>query len=302
VQDVAECKNATTTVASADDLQSALDSARAGDVIAIAPGEYLGNFVAKTSGTKDAPITLCGTKESVLTAGGIKEKYVFHLDQAKYWHLVGFSITDGQKGLMADTTVGSIIEGLTVSKTGDEAIHLRNFSTDNIVRGNTISDTGHRKPKFGEGIYIGTAESNWCENSDCKPDASDRNQVLDNVIFDTSSESIDIKEGTKDGIVRGNTFDGSKMTGDFADSWVDVKGNNWIIEGNTGKNSPLDGFQTHEIVDGMGTDNIFRNNIAVVNGPGFGYSLTPERGNVVECSNKATAAEEGVSNVPCQDS
>lgn len=298
--DVAECNGETTTVSSADDLQAALSGAQAGDVIAIAPGTYEGNFVATVSGTENEPITLCGTKDSVLTAGGIKNDYVFHLDGAKYWHLVGFSVTNGQKGVMADTTVGSIIEGLTVTTTGDEAIHLRNFSTDNIVRGNTISDTGHRKPKFGEGIYIGTAESNWCENSGCKPDKSDRNQILDNVIFDTSSEAIDIKEGTSDGIVRGNSFDGSEMTGGFADSWVDVKGNNWIIEDNTGKNSPQDGFQTHEIVDGMGTGNVFRNNTAVVNGPGFGYSLTPERANVVECSNKATAAEEGLSNVSCQ--
>ena len=188
---------------------------------------------------------------------------------------------------------------MTVSLIGDEAVHLRNFSTDNVVRGNTISDTGHRKPKFGEGIYVGTAESNWCDFSNCEIDRSDRNVIEGNTIFDTTSESIDIKEGTTGGIVRGNTFDGSSL--DEADSWVDIKGNDWIIEDNVGVNSYLDGFQTHEILDGWGTGNTFRNNSATVNGGGFGFSLTPVRDNVVECSNAVSAAGEGYSNVDCSN-
>jgi hypothetical protein len=80
----------------------------------------------------------------------------------------------------------------------------------------------------------------------------------------------------------------------------DVKGNGWTIEDNVGKNSPMDGFQTHEVVDGWGTRNVFRNNTAVVNGPGFGYSLTPVRGNVVDCSNKAAQAGKGLANEPCR--
>ncbi|MCU1424390.1 MAG: hypothetical protein JWM51_681, partial [Microbacteriaceae bacterium] len=73
----------------------------------------------------------------------------------------------------------------------------------------------------------------------------------------------------------------------------------YVIEANTGRNSPMDGFQTHEILDGWGTDNVFRNNVAEVNGPGFGYSLTPERDNVVECSNTASGAKGGDMNVTC---
>ena len=84
---------------------------------------------------------------------------------------------------------------------------------------------------------------------------------------------------------------------------MDVKGNDWLIVDNKGTSSPLDGFQTHEILDGWGTGNVFRSNTADVMGAGFGFSLTPELGNVVECSNTATNAQEGVSNVDCaQDS
>lgn len=292
-----DCPPPTVTVASARELQNALDAAAPGAVILLAPTVFEGNFRASTDGTAEHAITLCGTSESILDGGGVEDGYAFHLDQASHWRLAGFTVRNGQKGVMADGTVGSVIAGLTVSTIGDEAIHLRNFSTDNRLERNRIENTGLRKPKFGEGIYIGTAESNWCDITDCAPDESDRNVVIGNEISGTTAESVDIKEGTSGGTLKNNRFDGSSIVG--ADSWVDVKGNDWVIEGNVGTNSPLDGFQTHEIVDGWGTENVFRNNTATVNGPGFGFALTPERANVIECSNTATAAGEGSSNVPC---
>ncbi|MGV9769013.1 right-handed parallel beta-helix repeat-containing protein [Microbacterium sp. NPDC003461] len=292
-----ECPPATATVRDAAGLQSALDDAGPGDVIELEAGRYVGEFVATASGEDGAPITLCGSSDAVLDGGGVKGGYVLHLDGADYWHLLGFSVSNGQKGVMADGTTGSVIEGLTVYHIGDEAIHLRAHSTGNRVIGNDISDTGLRREKFGEGVYIGTAESNWCTITDCRPDESDDNLIEGNSIHGVRSEAIDIKEGTTGGIVRGNAFEGSDIVG--ADSWVDVKGNDWLVEGNHGVNSPLDGFQTHEILDGWGTRNTFRGNIAEVNGPGFGYSLTPERENVVTCDNVASDAGEGAMNVTC---
>ena len=293
-----DCPRATVTVDSTESLSAALEDATAGDVISMVPGVYTGNFVATASGTENDPIVLCGLEQSVLDGDDPDHGYVFHLDGASYWHLLGFTVTNGQKGVMADGTVGSVLEDLTVTSIGDEAIHLRNFSTDNRVIGNTVSQTGLRKPKFGEGVYIGTAQSNWCDISSCRPDHSDRNEVIGNTFFDVTAEGVDVKEGTTGGIVRDNSFDGSMLAD--ADSWVDVQGNDWLVEGNEGINSTMDGFQTHEILDGWGTDNTFRDNTATVNGPGFGYSLTPELNNVVECSNTATAAGEGVSNVDCR--
>jgi hypothetical protein len=293
-----ECPAATVTVATASELQTALANAGPGAVIRLAEGVYAGNFIATGSGTPEQPITLCGTGASILDGGQLEDGYIFHLNRASYWVLQGFALRNGQKGVMVDETTFSVLRGLSVSTTGDEAIHLRKFSTDNKVLGNSIKDTGLRKPKFGEGVYIGTAESNWCEVSSCEPDKSDRNEVTGNEISGTSAESVDIKEGTSDGILRDNRFDGTKIAD--ADSWVDVKGNSWTIEDNFGKNAPLDGFQTHEIVDGWGTNNVFRNNNAEVNGPGFGYSLKPVRDNVVECSNKASQAGMGLSNQPCK--
>lgn len=292
------CPEATVTVENAAELQSALASPEPGAVIRLAETVFAGNFVASGNGTAEQPITLCGTADSVLDGEDLEDGYVLQLDRASYWVLQGFTVRNGQKGVMVDETTFSILRGLTVSTTGDEAIHLRKFSTDNKVLDNSIRDTGRRKPKFGEGVYIGTAESNWCEISSCEPDKSDRNEVAGNDISGTTAESVDIKEGTSGGILRDNRFDGSGIV--EADSWVDVKGNGWRIENNFGRNAPLDGFQTHEILDGWGTGNVFRDNTAEVNGPGLGYSLKPVRGNVVECSNKASQAGMGLSNEPCR--
>jgi nitrous oxidase accessory protein NosD len=245
-------------VTDADGLQHALDGAAPGQVIRLADGRYEGSFVAEATASADAPIRLCGSRSAVLDGGDIEGDYTLHLSGASFWQVSGFTVTGGQKGVMVDEGTGNRIEGLLVTSMGDEAIHLRTNSTDNVVAGNTIRDTGLRKPKFGEGVYVGSAESNWCQVSDCEPDRSDRNLVEGNDIAGTTAEAVDIKEGTSDGTLRGNVFDGSDMV--EADSWVDVKGNGWTVEGNVGTSSPGDGFQVHEVVDGWGRGTVFSGN------------------------------------------
>ncbi|MER6958957.1 MULTISPECIES: right-handed parallel beta-helix repeat-containing protein [unclassified Streptomyces] len=293
------CPTASVKVSDAATLEQALSQAQPGDSISLAGGTYTGNFTAEVSGTAAKPIFLCGGSAAVIDGGGTDDGYAFHLNHVSYWRLVGFTVRDAQKGVMADGVVGTVIQGLTVEQIGDEGIHLRDFSSDNMVRGNTVRATGLRREKYGEGIYIGTAKSNWCTVSDCKTDTSDRNVVLGNHISDTTAESIDIKEGTSDGKVIDNTFDGSKLSSSHNnDSWVDVKGNGWLLQGNTGSHSPQDGFQTHQIVSGWGTGNTFRGNTANVDGPGYGFHLTSD-GNKVTCDNKANDAAEGLANVDC---
>ncbi|MFC4034410.1 right-handed parallel beta-helix repeat-containing protein [Streptomyces polygonati] len=292
------CPAATVTVTDAVTLKNALTRAKPGDSIRLADGTYAGRFTATVAGSAKAPVFLCGGPDAVIDGGGVKGGYAVHLDGASYWRLVGFTVRDAQKGVVADRVQGAVLQGLTVEQIGDEAIHLRDFSSDNVVRDNTVSTTGLRRDKFGEGVYIGSAKSNWCTNSGCKPDASNRNAVLDNHISGTTAEAVDIKEGTTGGKVVGNSFDGSKLTGDTNDSWVDVKGNDWLIQGNTGRHSPGDGFQTHQIVDGWGTGNVFKGNNSQVDGPGWAFHLTSD-GNDVACDNKVYGAARGLANVPC---
>jgi hypothetical protein len=283
-----DCPKATVTVRDAAGLAEALGAAGPGTVIKLKPGVYADRFEAMISGTENEPIFVCGPSEAIIDAGGIEKGYAFHLDDVSHWRLVGFTVRDSRKGVMADRTSDTIIQGLTVHDIGDEAIHLRDFSSDNTVQYCMIYATGLRREKFGEGVYLGTAQSNWAAISGGRMDRSDRNIVRGNVIRSTA-EAIDIKEGTSDGRIVGNIFDGSNLTGSkHNDSWVDVKGNGYLIEGNTGSNTERDGFQTHEILDGWGTGNVFRANIINLgNSGGVGINDTVG-GNAIACDNKVT--------------
>ncbi len=285
-------------VRNADELTEALAGAVPGAVITMAAGTYSGHFAATASGTSDKPITLCGGRDAVIDGGDIASDYSLHLDGASFWQLSGFTIRGGQKGLMIDRSQGDLVQGLLIENTGDEALHLRQASTDNVVRGNEIRGTGLKSEKFGEGIYVGSAESNWCEQSSCGPDRSDRNTIEGNTISNTTAENVDIKEGTTGGVLRGNSFSGAGMKD--ADSWVDVKGNGWTIADNTGVDAPEDGFQVHQILDGWGQGNTFSGNKSTVNGAGYAINITkPRDDNRVMCSNTDSRAAKGLSNVDC---
>jgi parallel beta-helix repeat protein len=288
-------------VTTAAELQRALDRAVPGQAIRLADGRYPGAFTASAKATAETPIRLCGSAAAVLDGGAGQNDYTLHLSAASYWQVVGLTVSGGQKGVMVDAGVGNRLEGLTVTSVGDEAIHLRANSTDNVVSGNTVRGTGGHRAKFGEGIYVGSAESNWCQITECQPDRSDRNVIEGNDVSGTTAEAVDIKEGTSGGVLRGNTFDGSAMV--QSDSWVDVKGNGWRIEGNTGTAAPTDGFQVHEAVAGWGRDNVFSGNTGTVGATGYVVDVAGPSAirdsTTVSCDNNATGAASGVSNVAC---
>ena len=109
--------------------------------------------------------------------------------------------------------------------------------------------------------------------------------ISGNTISETGAESVDVKEGTTGGKLIGNVMDGGGMTG--ADSLVDIKGNEWLIQGNTGRNGPVDGFQTHRILDGWGERNVFTGNNVAVIGDGYHVYINDpdDTANNVSCDN-----------------
>ncbi len=298
--DPSSCPSSAPTVADGPQLARALAEALPGSVIRLAPATYLGQFEARVPGTSTAPITLCGPREAVIDGGPVSTGYALYLNGASWWKLIGFSVQGGQKGVVADHVDHVLISGLYVHSVGDEGIHLRAFSTDNVIDGVVVSDTGHLVQKFGEGIYVGSAHSNWCNYSGCGPDASDRNVIRHSQISNTTAENIDIKEGTTGGVVENNQFSGVGMVETAASAWVNVKGNEWTITGNTGDHSVRDGFQVHRVYQGWGERNVFRANTASVDGPGFGFYVQSESlGTVLACDNTASGAASGLSNVGC---
>ncbi|AXK36459.1 sheath polysaccharide-degrading enzyme [Streptomyces armeniacus] len=244
-------------VSDAAGLKDALGSAQAGDTIQLADGTYEGNFETTASGSGSAPITLTGSADAVLTAGG---GYGLHLDGASHWKLEGFTVTGGQKGIMMDAANGVHIDSVTVHGLDMEGVHFRESSSDGSITNSTIYDTGNDGRGMGEGVYVGSAGGT--------DDKSDRILIEGNTLGpDIRGENIDIKEGTTGARIVGNTFDGNGLTGaNYDDSWVDIKGNDVLVENNTGKNTTNDGYQTHDAQDGWGCDTVFRGNKSDLNG------------------------------------
>ncbi len=298
-------------VSTAAQLKTALANAQAGDEIVMADGVYSGKFVIAPgeNGTALKPITLRGSRNAILDAGDINTGYVLYL-QSNYWVIKGFTITNGLKGLMIDGSLHSVIDGIKVFNIGEEGIHLRKFSSNNTIQNTDISNTGLKTPDYGEGIYIGSAKNNWATYTNGNPDLCDSNSILNNKIGpNVSAECIDIKEGTTGGIISGNSFDATGITGaNSGDSWIDVKGNYYSIENNSGTNPDgsifKDGYQVHCAVAGWGNYNQFKNNNCTVNATGYGFNIQlsgsngTTTGNKVYVNNTVTGAASGAANIP----
>lgn len=289
------------TVADAGELQDALDDARPGAVIVLAGGEYAGSFTATSSGTRADPVTLCGPRDARLVGDSVEQGYTLHLDGASHWHLEGFSVEGGQKGVMLDGSSHNEVRDLRISGTGDEALHLRTGSSDNLVTGVQIRRTGLREPEYGEGIYVGSAESNWCDLTDCEADASDGNRIVGNDVRQTTAEAIDLKEGTTGGELRDNVLHGGSGA---VDSVVDVKGNDWVVQGNTVVAAGADAISVHVILEPWGAGNRFVGNSFRLARQGYAVHLVgaaEEADNVVGCDQSMAPPGVGeISNVACR--
>lgn len=320
----------TVDVATAAQLQAALAAAAPGQTIRLAAGTYRGSFVVNArAGTASQRITLSGPRDAVLVndgptgeapscpapTAGWDSGYGLWLFGSPYWNLTGFTVRESKKGIVLDNSHHTTIDGLSVHHVDEEAVHFRRSSADGIIRNSTITDTGLVQPGYGEGVYLGSANSNWaCHGNSGGIDRSDRVQVLDNKIGpNVAAEAVDVKEGTYDGVIRGNTFDGQGITGqNSADSWVDVKGIGYLVEDNTGTfRSPgtfAHGYETHNtsttptLPNGCG--NTWRNNRSDLGGVGqYAINITSvskcsAMPNVVYASNTVTGAVKGLTNAP----
>ncbi|SEL72577.1 right-handed parallel beta-helix repeat-containing protein [Nonomuraea pusilla] len=324
----ATARASTVDVSTAAQLRSALAAAQPGQTIRLAPGVYHGSFVTQRPGTAAAPITLTGPADAVLVndgpsgsapscpvpTAGWDSGYGIWLYGAPYWRLTGFTVRDSKKGIVLDRSPHVVVDGVSVHHVDDEAVHFRRSSSDGVIRNSRISHTGLAQPGYGEGVYIGSAGSNWgCHGDSGGADRSDRVQVLGNRFGPSiAAEHIDVKEGTFDGVIRGNAFDGTGISGqNSADSWVDVKGNGYLIEGNTGTVAEpavfANGYETHNPSTSPsfpnGCGNVWRDNVSDLGGLG-GYAVYVTSTskcagdpNVVHASNTVTGALKGLTNI-----
>ena len=290
-----------TNVSTSAQLDTALGNARPGDTIHLADGTYTGKFEASAIGTGAAPITLTGSRAAVLTTGSTGSGYAIHVTGG-HWNLTGFRVDKAAKGIVLDDSDYTVVTGVDVGHIGQEGVHVRHSSTNVVLRNSYVHDTGLTSSSYGEGVYVGSANSNWSSvmGSSSTPDKSDNVLIQNNKIEDNAAEGIDIKEGTTGGRITGNTFHHSGYSGDnSADSWVDVKGNGYAVSGNSGSSTLADAFQVHSVLSGWGGGNDFAAN--TVTGGVRGYEVnnaSKTAGNVVHC--KTSGAASGLTNKGCQ--
>ena len=292
-------------------LIAAFRDAVPGRTINVAPGDYASrdsctvpggaaaaHLCGSAAGSAEAPITVNATGAR-LVGQGPTSRYGLYLYGASYWHITGLAVAEASKGIVVDLSTHITLDSVDVGRVGDEGIHFRHCSADGVLRSSRVHDTGLAKPQYGEGVYVGSANSNWgpyaCSDG---RDNSERVLVEGNVFENIPAEGADLKEGTDSGTLRGNTFSNAGFSGaNSADSAVDAKGNGWLIEGNTVRGCSgacLDAFQTHSVYSGYGTANTFRGNVVEGPLPGYGFGLYPAAGNTVTCDNSAPGAALGL--------
>lgn len=183
----------------------ALELAAPGDTIFLAPGRYPAIKVRNVSGLTLTPwpdrqgVVLVSDDDYSRTAAVL-------IEDSSDIVVRDLALQTSLWGVMIRASESVLIEGLSVSDIGQEAIHVKSNSYDVIIRGNTVRSTGRRAggpgefgfEKFGEGIYIGTGGE--IDN----PDTTSRILIEANDISFTTAEAIDIKPFVQDVQIRRN--------------------------------------------------------------------------------------------------
>ncbi len=240
-------------------IQKAINIAGPGDTINLGSGIYFQDMRTKVNGTADSPITLIGSKDTIIKGGG--KTRVFEVNHNNII-LKGFTI-DGLfgdpnkvkgyrdkllyvqgKGIRSGVT-GLKVDGLQLKNAGGECLRLRYFAHDNEVTKTTIGPCGvadfkfPSKDKNGEGIYLGTSSNQWNDkkNPTNDPDGSTRNWIHHNTFNTQGNECLDAKEGSFGNIIEYNKCTGQR---DSDSGGFDSRG-----DGNI--------FRHNEIYENLGT-------------------------------------------------
>ena len=322
--------------ATAGELDTALAEAQPGTMIELrADTTYVANGtpqrfrILNRNGTSSQKIFLCGPRSAVLKGtilseaaddGGMSTNYGLWLNDSSYWVIDGFTVRTSNKGVILDGSHHNLVRYLHVHELGEEGIHVRRSSTNNTVEYNLVEDTGHRVPGFGEGIYVGTAAGNWLKvMGTLTADKSDNNTIRFNTTL-TTSEGVDIKEGTRGGTIEGNTIYGTYLAGSSqvsADSCMELKGTSYLIKSNHCETTLADGLQVKNqsgtctnagtSCPDSGSFNVLElnstNMATPTGGTATGYSIrvnSNAANNTVRCNNTLTNKASGyMTNVTC---
>ena len=272
-------------------------------------------------------IVAANRRGALFDRGSTASGYSMFFQNANYVQLEGVVVRGGEKSFMGHRSNFNRLVDCDFGNCGMEIVHFRIFSSDNQIIDCDIHDAGVGATAAdagkSEAVYFGQATSTWAtvyagDSAGGQPDKSDRNQLLNSRLSNFRAEGVDIKEGTTGGVIRGNTLSGSQISGENdADSFMDVKGNDYLIENNVctaPSAAVVHAFETHINYAGFGNRNVFKGNTLVAGGKtgvvgnsttgsmGINVLLSGSRGsatgNVVYDDNTVTNAPGGLTNIP----
>ena len=238
----------------ADQIVSAMASAIPGDEIIIASGTYIATkktqapdnrgkwarYVGIGNGISTKPITVRGassTNRPILQGPtGDYNGYTMRI-VGDYWIIKDLIITEGSKGIVLDKSNYCKINNVLIHQIGEEGIHFRDGSSNNMADKCVIHHTGVKQPAYGEGVYVGSDKGQWDltgTTTDYNPYCFDNTIQFCKIGPNVAAEGVDVKEGTKNTIIRDCEFSGQGISGEnSADAFIDLKGAYGFVYNNT---------------------------------------------------------------------
>jgi len=184
-------------------IQYAVDHVTARSTIKVKSGTYAETVVVPVAASGDASADTVlepfETDMVTIDGPGIGSSRVRIL--ASYFTFRGITVRDFNQGIFIDAAAHVTISGVTVEDVGQEGIHVRQNSSFITISGSTVQRTGLNGSN-GEGFYIGTGSAGPLDNSH---DIT----LSNNTILDTTHEGIELKAGTYNVTIDGNTLTGT---------------------------------------------------------------------------------------------
>ncbi len=185
-------------VTAQDDLQERIDAAKGGDVLLLDTGTYQGFSMAGRHFTVEKPLVIRAAPGArPLLLGSDYGGYLAKMTDCSYLVLDGLTLENSNQPIYCRTIDHVIFVNLEVHNSGQEMIHIRGTSRYVDIRHCRLYDSGHHRPQWSEGIYIGTGqppeentEHVWIEGNDISRTGN--------------SEGINIKSRSYHVTIRGN--------------------------------------------------------------------------------------------------
>ena len=266
----------TVDVSTVEELYKALGKAKAGQIIAIAPGEYdVSTLEGKIryfldfSGEKTRPITLKAKDPNdppILRNAGIDNGFVLNI-RGDYWVIENIKIAFGSKAIVLENANYNIIRNVEIFSIGSHAINIRGGSSHNLFQNCYIHNIGAYNNLFGVGVLIGLPH----ETPGYNP--NNTYNVIEGCVFrHTTSEHILIREYSNNNEVFNCVFYGEGINGKSdANSFIMIYGSDNYIHDNAGyrnSNNHIEAaFEIQKVVEDSGDGNKFVNNALFMDKP-----------------------------------